>query len=381
MNNKLQSKTAAKFMSVVMTACLFASPVFSQTAGENGRYATTGGDSATNENSQREGSRPLLKGGVTYCVPKGTPFKLKIATVPTMAMHMMNRDLEGNLLPAQLGQELTAKTAEDIYVDDHKVIPEGTVFHGKVSKIYPPRRLARPGWLEISFDDLVTPDGKKFAFRAEANNFKPSTAKSKLKGLGRIAAHTAGGAAVGAIMAYSLCGLDYTIAMKGYNIAGGAAAGALIATGYAIMQKGRRATLEPGDDLNMEFDTDLLMPAAVEPTVKKNRNLPGLEITIRKCKTKKDNLEGYMKILDLTVDNASNKDLNSIDLYLEDANGNRHPVCAGLDEESQFNFHVAPDSVENMRVSFRVEFPKLKYNLIWLDHRARRVCFRQALPL
>ncbi len=78
-----------------------------------------------------ENKAPLLKGGVEYCIPKATPLKLKLATVPTHGLELLDHDLDGNLLPARLGQEITAKVTDDMYVDDNKVIPEGTLFHGK----------------------------------------------------------------------------------------------------------------------------------------------------------------------------------------------------------------------------------------------------------
>ena len=92
----------------------------------------------------REDGGLVLKGEVDYCVPAGTPIKLKLATVPTSGLRLMDRDLEGNLRPAQLGQPITAKTTEDIYIDSNKVIPLGTTFYGYVSKLHAPRRLARP---------------------------------------------------------------------------------------------------------------------------------------------------------------------------------------------------------------------------------------------
>ena len=45
---------------------------------------------------------------------------------------------------------------------------------------------------------------------------------------------------------------EETIAMHGYNIAGAAAGGALIATGFAMARHGHVAQLKPGQDLNSE---------------------------------------------------------------------------------------------------------------------------------
>lgn len=323
----------------------------------------------------------LLKGQIQFLVPRGTALKLKLASVPTSNMRMLDRDLEGNLHPAQVGQKITAKIAEDLYVEDNKVIPEGTVFYGEVSKIHAPRRVGRPGHLEISFKSLTTPDGRRFAFRAEADNFKPSTPKSKLRGFGIIAAHAAGGAIVGALAAYQLFGPQGTASMDGYNIAGGAAAGALLATGFAIMRKGPKATLEPGDDLNMAIDCDLLMPIAVDPSEKKRlESIRGFSVSIEKSKTKRDGLGGYLKNLDIAIDNNTPRRFKSIDLFLEDTNGNRHPIIGGESWESEFVFTVEPHTIQRVSVTFRVEFPKLKYQLVWLDHKTRLVCHRLPLP-
>ncbi len=322
----------------------------------------------------------ILKGQLTYTVPSGTPVKLKLAMVPSHPMGLANRDFDGNLYPARLGQQITAKTTEDIYVDHNKIIPEGTIFYGEVTKIFPPRRVGRPGSLALSFYQLTTPNGCKFAFRAEADNFKKSTAKSKAKGFGIIAAHAAGGAIVGALVAYQLFGMQNTIAMHGYNIAGGAAGGALLATGYAIMRKGPKATLEPGDDLNMAIDSDLLMPIAREPEIKKNKlEIADLKIEIEKSKIVSDGLGSHFVTIDAMVVNESDADLSSIDLFLQDSNGDKHPLCSSPEEDSQFLFHIEPHSQKHLHLSFLTPYPKLKQQLVWLDHETKLALARQRI--
>jgi hypothetical protein len=327
----------------------------------------------------------VLKGGVQFLVPQGTGIKLKLASVPTNGMRLLDRDLDGNLYPAKAGDEITARTSEDLYVDDNKVLPEGTVFHGSVSKILPARRLARPGSLEISFDSFTTPDGRKFAFAVQADNKEASTAKTKLKGFGRLSAHFAGGAIVGALVAYQIFGLHNTIAMHGYNIAAGAGAGGLLATGFAIMDKGHPAQLEPGDDLNMQIDADLLLPAAVEPTAKGEDKylLPGLEIKVEKTKLIKDGLGGHILRVQMIVRNNSNRELNSVDAFCEDTNGTRNPLCMGSEidvETNDYIFNIYPHHSKRCNVSFQIEYPKLKRSLVWLDHDNRQICYKQPLP-
>jgi hypothetical protein len=314
-------------------------------------------------------------------VPKGTGIKLKLSSVPSQGMHLLDRDMDGKLHPAHVGDIITASTSEDIFVEDNKVIPAGTVFKGRVSSVKPPRRVQRPGWLEISFTELALPNGKRFAFSAEANNFKKATLKGVARGTGMVAANAAGGAIVGALAAYQIVGgMRGSAACHYYNIAGGAAAGALIAAGHAIMKKGDRATLEPGDDLNLSIDTDLLLPALSEPTKKAaNMNLDGLSIEVGKTKIIKDGLDGHFIRMDVTIDNNSDRKLSAIDLYLRDSNGNKYPVGMGPGDDSEFLFTLEPYSSLQTKLFFATEYPKLKHELIWIDHRTRKVCFRQKL--
>jgi hypothetical protein len=338
-----------------------------------------------NTQTSASSSPKVLKGSIECVVPQGTTIKLQMASVPTTGLHLLDRDLDGNLYPAKLGQEVTAKTTEDMYVDDNKVIPEGTVFHGSVSKIQAPRRLHRDGSLSIAFDSFTTPDGRRFEFKAEANNFVASTNKSKLREAGRVLYHAGGGAIVGALIAYQVFGTKGTLACHGYNIAGGAAGGALVATGFALMDKGKKAVLEPGDNLNMEINTDLLIPAAVEPTAKaRSPYLEGLTIEVEKSKVIKDGLDGHMVRLDVVVNNDSDKELKAIDLYMEDGNGNRNPLCNGTEldlESTEYLFTLKPHTRRKMRMNFQSEFPKLQRQLVWLDHKSRQICFKQKLPI
>lgn len=326
------------------------------------------------------GSVPLLKGEITYCVPRGTPLKLKLATVPMPELKSEMKDEEGHYRPAQLGERITARITEDIYVDDNKVIPEGTEFIGKVSKIAPPRHVGRPGHLELSFDKFTTPDGRSFAFRAEANNFKPSTLKTKAKGAGIIAAHAAGGAALGALVAYKIFGMQNTMAMHGYNIAGGAAIGCAGGIGYALWRRGAQAVLEPGDEFSMSIDTDMLIPAATRPTIKPPPpSLPGFEMEVLAKKVIKDGFGGHMIRLEAFFENNTNKRLKSIDMFLEDDLGNRFPVSPDIDQDAQEVFFIHPLSRTKIVCTFAVEHPKLKHKVVWVDHNNHCVIFEQKI--
>lgn len=317
-----------------------------------------------------------LQGGVEYTVPKGTPIKMKLTSVPTSGLRLMDRDLEGELRPAKTGMQISATTTEDIFVDTNRVIPEGTTLSGYVSEIMPPRRMYRPGWVKIKFETLKLPDGRKFEFAVNADNFKPSTKKTKAKGAGRLASYAAGGAIVGTMIAYQVTGgIRGTISMHGYNLAAGAALGAVAATTYAAMKKGKAAVLEPGDDLNMNIDADLLMPVATKPTPKKRpKQLAGLDVEVMDVKQVNDGLGGKYMRVDLKIDNNSQRRLRSTDFYLQDALKNMEPISVSNgDEDAQMWFEIAPYSVEKKRIAFSMEYPKLKHKLVILDHASRKI--------
>ena len=194
----------------------------------------------------------VLKGQVSRTIPGGTPLKLKLATVPTNKISLLNRDMDGNLYPAKVGQEITAKTSEDLYIDDNKVIPEGTIFMGKFLKFCHLVAWADLDRWVLSFDSLTTPEAEHSPLELTQIISSPLPYARKPKDR-IICAHAAGGAIIGALVAYEVFGLQYTISMHGYNIAAAAGGGALPSYGYAIMRHGPAASLEPGDDLNMRI--------------------------------------------------------------------------------------------------------------------------------
>ncbi|MBU6450897.1 MAG: hypothetical protein KGS72_03900 [Cyanobacteria bacterium REEB67] len=332
-------------------------------------------------------SSMTLKAGASYTVPRGTGMNLKIVSVPTHGMKLLDKDLEGNPVPAKVGDVIVARISEDIFIDGESVIPEGTVFRGHVVHLNGPRRVQRPGWVDISFNELELPDHRIFRFAAQADNLEKSTPKSKMRGVGMVAANAAGGAIVGAMAAYYFSGgLHNTVSMHGYNIAAGAAGGAILAAGHAIMKKGHSAWLEPGDGLNINIDNDMIMPALTAPTkhVAHKNYLQGLEIKVlSKPKIVKDGIGGHFVCMDVNIYNGSTKTLESIDLNLVDVTGTRCPLSMGPEDDnrSEFLFHLLPGDSLRSKLYFASEHPKLGHDFVWYDHNNHEICFRQKLEI
>jgi hypothetical protein len=385
----IQKKTVIRTVALLLCLALFMPPGgFAQTFVSSPYVPDEDADCTPPENVDAEpvdgtatkssSGTLLLQGSATtnYCVPKGTPIKLQLASVPLDGgMKIIERDFDGHLPPAKLFQKITAKTEEDIFVDDHNVIPEGTTFYGLVSKLYGPYRNGIPGHLQITFNKLETPDGRWFAFNVDATNQYKSTWKTKGKALRRDAGYALGGAIVGTMVAYKLTGPKTTVSTKGLNLAVGAGTGAIIATGYALWKKGYPAVLEPGVPLNMNIDTDLIMPATSKPTVKAPPpRVDGLSIAVRKTKRKSDGINNTVMKIDMDVDNETKHRFTSANFYLQDGLGNMNPVsCFGDDiDKDDYNFEVEPHSSRSMTVYFAMTWPKMKHKLVVLDPFTRK---------
>jgi hypothetical protein len=66
-------------------------------------------------------------------------------------------------------------------------------------------------------------------------------------------------------------------------------------------------------------------------------------------------------------------------LYVEDDNGNRSPVSADGDEDSELVFTVEPQTVKRVVCNFQVDYPKLRRKIVWLQHGSHRTLISQRL--
>ena len=59
------------------------------------------------------------------------------------------------------GDEFFAEVTSDVIGDKGIVVPKGTVAHGIIRQSGEAKRLGRDGYIDLSFDYLVTPDGRE----------------------------------------------------------------------------------------------------------------------------------------------------------------------------------------------------------------------------
>lgn len=267
------------------------------------------------------------------------------------------------------GDEFFAKVTSDVYGDDGVIIPKGTLAHGRVSQTGAIGKMGKQAWIEMSFDYLVTPDGREIPIDGKmTTKLHPVVETTKI--IAEDIGYTAAGGAVGGFLALNWLGLEAAIASHGYTIAGGAAIGGAIGLGMSLIRKGKEVFIAPGDEIKVKINTTVPLPVYKENALKQEELLyPGLDIFISDVKHEEDPF-GEMNTITLTVtiSNMSDKKLSGFDMALvSDYNTIYRPSIFG-DTKMMFKTIGTGERVAG-RVSFSVDNIHHNYWLTFYDRR------------
>ena len=265
------------------------------------------------------------------------------------------------------GDEFFAEVTSDVMGDKGVIIPKGTVAHGTIIQTSEAKRLGRDGHLSLSFDYLVTPDGREIPIEG-----KMSTKLHPLKAATKIIAtdvgYTAVGGVAGGIFAIQALGLEAAIASQGYTVAGGAALGGTIGLGMSLYRKGKNVLIAPGDEIKVKILSNTELPVYREEALKqKEINYPGLDIRIANILYEKDPFGEVNTItLSLSISNMSKKAFSGMDLALmNDYNAVFNPSIFG-DTKLLFS-QLKPGDRYAGKISFSVNNVKQSFWLIVND--------------
>lgn len=265
------------------------------------------------------------------------------------------------------GDEFFAEVTSDVMGDKGVIIPKGTVAHGTIIQTSEAKRLGRDGHLSLSFDYLVTPDGREIPIEG-----KMSTKLHPLKAATKIIAtdvgYTAVGGVAGGIFAIQALGLEAAIASQGYTVAGGAALGGTIGLGMSLYRKGKNVLIAPGDEIKVKILSNTELPVYREEALKqKEINYPGLDIRIANILYEKDPFGEVNTItLSLSISNMSKKAFSGMDLALmNDYNAVFNPSIFG-DTKLLFS-QLKPGDRYAGKISFSVSNVKQSFWLIVND--------------
>lgn len=265
------------------------------------------------------------------------------------------------------GDEFFATVTSDVLGDKGVIIPKGTVAHGSITQTSEAKRLGRDGHLSLSFDYLVTPDGREIPIEG-----KMSTKLHPLKAATKIVAtdvgYTAVGGVAGGLFALQALGLEAAIASQGYTVAGGAALGGTIGLGMSLYRKGKNVLIAPGDEIKVRILSNVELPVYKEEALQKQEmNYPGLDIRIANILYEKDPFGEVNTItLSLSISNMSKKAFSGMDLALiNDYNTVFNPSIFG-DTKLLFS-QLKPGDRYAGKISFSVHNVKQSYWLIVND--------------
>lgn len=271
------------------------------------------------------------------------------------------------------GDEFFAEVTDDVYSNKGIIIPKGTLAHGKLTNTTAPGRLGKEASMDLSFDYLITPDGREIPIEGKmTTKLHPVTQGAKI--VAQDVGYTVAGGAVGGLMALNWLGLGAAIASQGYTLAGGAAVGGVAGLSVALIRKGNHVLIAPGDEIKVKINTSIDLPVYKEEALKQEEILyKGLDININNVKHEKDPF-GEVNTITLTVliSNMSDKTLSGFDMALvNDYNAKFSPSIFGNTKLMFRQIKPGDKFIEN--VSFAVDNINRTYWLTFYDRKTNQV--------
>ena len=198
------------------------------------------------------------------------------------------------------GDEFFAEVTGDVLGDKGIIIPKGTVAHGTIKQTASAKRLGRDGYIDLSFDYLVTPDGREIPIEGKMST-KLHPIKEAAKIVAKDVGYTAAGGVLGGVFAAQALGIEAAIASQGYTVAGGAAIGGAVGLGMALYRKGKDVLIAPGDEIKVRVLSSVNLPVYKEDALKQQEEkYPGLDIRIANIFYDKDTF-GEVNTINLSL--------------------------------------------------------------------------------
>jgi hypothetical protein len=272
------------------------------------------------------------------------------------------------------GDEFFAEVSSDVLAGSGVLLPKGTVAHGKIKNIVDPKRMGRDGYIELSFDYLVTPDGREIPIQGDMTS-KLNPVHSVAKTTGENIAYTAVGGAYGAVAALEIAGLEGAIASNGYTLLGGAAIGGVIALGMSLFRKGKDVLISPGDEIKVKITSSEPIQVMTHEAVRQNEiKYAGLDVKILDVFLEKDPFDNLNTIsLDLVINNNSKYDFSSFDIELmNDLRNSYHPSIFSEHKNSLSMATIKSGTNISGVLSFAVDNPSRQHWLVFYERRTHK---------
>ena len=270
------------------------------------------------------------------------------------------------------GDEFFAEITDDVEGNGGVLLPVGTFAHGYVRNIVDPKRGGRDGWIELTFDNLITPDGREIPVNATMTT-KNTPTKTVAKNVGISTKYTVTGSVVGGVTMLNLLGIEAAIASHGYTILGGVAAGAVLGLGMSLIRKGDKVLISRGDEIRVTMQTNVELPVMSKDAFKPKEVIyDGLTVEIEDIWLVKDPF-GIRNTFQLTldIDNKSDQNFSSFDIaVVNDLHRKYYPSFFYKDSMS-FKDMKRGSHVQG-RLYFPVDNPNRKHWLVFYSKSTRK---------
>lgn len=272
------------------------------------------------------------------------------------------------------GDEFFAEVSDDVLAGSGVLLPKGTIAHGSIKNIVSPKRMGRDGYIELSFDYLITPDGREIPIEGGMSS-KLHPAKGVAQKIGEDVAYTAVGGAYGAVAAMEIAGLEGAILSEGYTVIGGAAIGGIIALSLALFKKGKDVLIAPGDEIKVRIKSTEAIPVMTHEALKQEELFyDGLDVNIYDIFLEEDPFGNLNTIsLDMIIKNNSKTDFSTFDIALVNDLRNSYKPSIFTDYRNSLAMKTIKrgTSVSGI-LSFSVENPKRQHWLVFYDKRTNK---------
>ena len=272
------------------------------------------------------------------------------------------------------GDEFFAEVSEDVLAGSGVLLPKGTVAHGTIKNIVDPKRFGRDGYIELSFDYLITPDGREIPIEGDMTS-RLHPAKSVVKVAGENLTYTAVGGVTGVMAAMEIAGVPGAVASNGYTLIGGAAIGGVIALGMSLFRKGDDVLISPGDEIKVKISSATPIQIMTHEAVRQDElSYDGLEVSISDVLLEKDPFDNLNTItLDVIIKNGSKKDFSAFDIKLQsDLHKSYSPsIFSDYANSLAMKTIKSGDNVSGT-LSFSVDSPNRQHWLVFYDRRTNK---------
>lgn len=313
-----------------------------------------------------ESDRSPILDGVVQTIPPGVDVNLSLNC-------FLNSEV------SQKGEEILAKVSIDVKDGSRVMLPEGWFIRGLVTEATGQKRHSRDGYIEVTFDKLISPNGDiELAFPA-----KFSTKDHALKAVAKVAlidtAIVTKNAIKGGLLGLKMGGIPVAVASYGIVPGSTAAAGAAYGAFKAARRQGEIRSITPGDVIKLKTVEPISLPGfniKALPSYQKAPPIRNAVINVNKFWFLPDERDKKAQLLkvDFTFINETKRQYSFRDFVVTTNLGQRYfPEFLSPSNHVQLKKIIPPNTQEKAIVTYNIDKGKSEYYLILIDHNSKEL--------